>query len=104
MEKQKVTVEFQNEFCDRLYNEVQKAEFEWLKKHCRNKKAWNDLIEDVDGAIFLVISMFFENTIFCANNTELLTVGKGKTAEQILAEKDESSPAYCALKKFYGTK
>lgn len=63
MEKQKVTVEFQNKFCDKLYNTVQKAEFDWLKRFAPDKKEhWNNLIGTVDFAIYQVIKEFFDNS------------------------------------------
>lgn len=62
MDKQKVTVEFQNKFCDKLYNTVQKAEFAWLKENCDNESKWNDLIQAVDTAMYSVIKEFFDNS------------------------------------------
>lgn len=62
MEKQKVTVEFQNKFCDRLYNTVQKSEFAWLKENCDDESKWVDLIEAVDMAMYNVIKEFFDNS------------------------------------------
>ena len=66
MEKLKVTVEFQNALCDRLYNTVEKAEFAWLEKYCLDKKTkatvWNDLIAEVNCAIYSVVKEFFDNS------------------------------------------
>lgn len=63
MEKLKVTVEFQNALCDRLYNSVEKAEFEWLKLYCSDKKElYGELIEGVNNAIYSVIKEFFDNS------------------------------------------
>lgn len=61
MEKLKVTVEFQNKFCDKLYNTVQKAEFAWLKENCDNESKWIDLIQAVDVAMYSVVKEFFDN-------------------------------------------
>lgn len=84
MEKQKVTVEFQNKFCDKLYNRVQHAEFNWIEKYCKDKnEVWAELIETVDEALYAVIKEFFDNSaehkddsmeseLFFANNSEPL--------------------------------
>lgn len=64
MEKLKVTVEFLNLFCDRLYNTVEKAEFSWAEKYGLDKKikseVWNKLIEGVNNAIYSVVKEFFD--------------------------------------------
>ncbi len=115
MEKQKVTVEFQNKFCDRLYNTVQKAEFAWLKENCDDESKWVDLIQAVDMAMYNVIKEFFDNKgenkdgcmgngLFFANNNEPLEIKDSKTEKEVLAEADDSSPSYCMLKEFYGRK
>lgn len=55
-----ITIGEKNRFCDKLYNRVQHAEFEWLERCAKdNPETWNELINAVNTAMYDVIGETF---------------------------------------------
>lgn len=80
MDKLKVTIDFKNKLCDRLYNGVEKAENSWFDKLNEiddieiDYKVKMELIEDVNNVIYSVIKEMFEvpnNNIGCIKSESI---------------------------------
>ncbi len=105
-----ISVSEMNHFCDRLYNRVQHAEFEWLKRYAEDKpEAWYELISAVDNAMHEVIKENFATAYeayrvqiegkFPTYCTEKCSLGK-TVAEWLLKENDSALNAALEMQDF----